>query len=111
LIVTAVLSVEQTGDVKTITHFDEAQNKVFVERIQDTDWYIDRAKRMSEQWNSDDRKKHEMYYAGSIPSIVVEKFCNDNRITFREFMVNPEHVKRLLNDPDYSALRIWKGRV
>lgn len=51
------------------------------------------------------------YYAGSIPAIVAEAYCNKIGIKFEEFLNNPVHIKNLLNDPDYSAFRIWKGQV
>jgi hypothetical protein len=106
-----IVQSEIEGDITTVLHYDEGQEKFHVERIQDTEVYVEQARVASEYWNSDARKGHEMYYAGSIPNIVVEKFCNEERITFRDFITNPEHCRRLLNNPDYSYLRVWKGKV
>ena len=32
-------------------------------------------------------------------------------ITHHEFMANPVHIRRMLNDPDLQGFRIWEGRV
>lgn len=53
----------------------------------------------------------EMKHAARIPTIVVEKYCNDHDISFHEFMANREHIRRVLNDPSLSAFRIWRGQV
>lgn len=53
----------------------------------------------------------EFRHAACIPAVIIEKYCNDHGIDFREFMSNQEHGKRLLNDPDNSLFRIWPGRV
>lgn len=53
----------------------------------------------------------EMRHAASIPFVMVEKYCNDNGILFSEFMGNPEHIKRVCNDPAMAHFRIWKGRL
>lgn len=50
-------------------------------------------------------------WAASFPPVIVENYCNRNRITFAEWMQNPDHVKAMLNDPALSAFRPWKGRV
>ena len=54
---------------------------------------------------------NDMKLAAEFPFVIVEKYCNDNGITFREFMGSEAHKKRLLNDPDLSYFRIWKGRI
>lgn len=46
-----------------------------------------------------------------VPGIVIEKWLNDHGITFAEFMRSKEVRARMLNDPDLSAFRVWKGRV
>ena len=106
-----LLNREVSGDMVTSTFFDEMAGKVFVKREQDTTPYVERAQALSEYWNSDARRNHEMYYAGTIPNVVVEKYCTDKGITFREFMMNPVHHRRILNDPDFAKLRVWKGQL
>jgi len=53
----------------------------------------------------------DMKHAARIPAVIVEKYCNDNGITYRDFMNGREHIRRMLNDPSLSYFRIWKGAV
>lgn len=48
---------------------------------------------------------------GVIPAIIQQKYMNEAGITFAEFMRNPDHHKRLLNDPALKDFRIYPGRV
>ena len=53
----------------------------------------------------------EMKHAARIPLIVVDKYCNDHGIEFREFIGNKAHVRAMCNDPALSGFRVWPGRV
>ncbi len=53
----------------------------------------------------------EMRHAAKIPFVIVEKYLNDNNLTFSEFMSDKTHAKRMLSDPDLAMFRIWKGQV
>lgn len=53
----------------------------------------------------------DMRLAASIPFFVIEKYCHDNGITFEEYNKDKTHWKRVLNSPDNSMFRIWKGQV
>lgn len=53
----------------------------------------------------------EMKHAAKIPKAVIENYIARTGITFHEFMVDEKHIKAMLNDPDLSGFRIWKGRV
>ena len=53
----------------------------------------------------------DMKHAGFIPDVFIEKYCNDNGVTFHEFMANREHIRRVINDPALAAFRVWPGRV
>ena len=53
----------------------------------------------------------DMKLAGSIPNILIEDYCNRMGITYEEWSQNPEHIRRVVNDPALSHFRIWKGRV
>lgn len=52
----------------------------------------------------------EMRLAASIPVVFVEKYLNDNGITYAEFAQDPAHKVRLLNNPDLAHFRVWEGR-
>jgi hypothetical protein len=46
-----------------------------------------------------------------IPDFIIQQYCDTNGVTWAEFMRNPEHATRMLNDPALSAFRIHRGRV
>jgi len=50
-------------------------------------------------------------FAGRIPDVMVEKYCNDNNITFSEFIQNKDHIRRVMNDPAMAHFRIWRGSL
>ncbi|MNO09311.1 hypothetical protein D3C81_2323950 [compost metagenome] len=52
-----------------------------------------------------------MKHAASIPFVIIEDYCNKHEITFHECIANKEHMRRMLNDPDLAAFRVWKGKV
>lgn len=53
----------------------------------------------------------DMRLAARVPYAVVEKYCNDKGISFREFSGSEAHKVAFLNNPDYRNLRVWEGRV
>lgn len=53
----------------------------------------------------------DMKLAASIPFVMVEKYLNDNRITFQEFCNDSAHQKRLITDPALKHFRVWNGAL
>lgn len=53
----------------------------------------------------------EFRHAANVPGIVIEQYCQSNGIRFDEFMGDPAHIRRLLNDPDLAGFRIWTGKI
>lgn len=53
----------------------------------------------------------EMRHAARFPKVVVENYCARHGITLHEWMIDPVHVGRMLNDPDLAAFRIWEGKA
>lgn len=53
----------------------------------------------------------DIRHAASVPGIVIEQYCKTHGISFSEFVGDPVHIRRMLNDPDLSGFRIWQGRV
>lgn len=64
-----------------------------------------------ERHNSGDHGSKDFKFAGSYPTIVVEHYCTQNGILMSEFLQNPAHQKRLLEDKSLSHFRIWKGKL
>jgi hypothetical protein len=46
-----------------------------------------------------------------IPGVVIEAWCNQQRIAFDDFTRDEAIRRRFLNDPDLAAFRVYKGRV
>ena len=57
------------------------------------------------------RQSGDFRKAADLPMVIVQQYCNENGITFAEWAANPEHVKRMLNDPALKAFRVWPGKV
>lgn len=52
-----------------------------------------------------------MRVLAEVPAIIVQQYMNDHGVSYAEFIRNPEHAQRMLNDPALSAFRIHRGRV
>lgn len=94
------------GVVQTRMH--EEDGKTIFERVQDCTPIAERAKALH---NEGVQGSWEMRHAAKLPYVLVERYCNDNGITFHEFCNGEEHIRRMLNDPSLSHFRIWKGAV
>lgn len=53
----------------------------------------------------------DMKLAASLPFVMVEKYCNDHRLTLNEFLTDRSHVRSMLNDPALAHFRVWPGKV
>lgn len=53
----------------------------------------------------------KMKLAARLDPIIVEKYINDNGITWAEFLGNNEHARRMCNDPALAAFRVWQGAL
>ena len=83
-------------------------NTTIFESVQDCTPILEHAKALHNQgFHGSKETKH----AASIPLVLVEKYCNNKGITFSEFVSSQSHRKSILNDPDLSSFRIWKGKV
>lgn len=94
--------------IDTIIHVDDGN--FAIERKQDTQPVLDQITDIKSQTNGIS-KTGDLYHVARIPSIVIEKYCNERGITFHDFVVDDSHVTALLNDSTYKHLRIWEGRA
>lgn len=46
-----------------------------------------------------------------IPDIIIQQYCNEQGVSYAEFMRNPDHANRMINDPALSGFRVSRGRV
>lgn len=99
--------IETVPGVKTVIHVGN-DGALTTGTVQDCTPIAEQMKAMH---NAGEFGSSEMKYCGRIPNVFVEKYCNDNGISFSEFMGNREHIRRLINDPALAAFRVWKGAV
>lgn len=93
-------------DLDTKFHFHDGN--MTVQRTQDCTPIAEHTKALH---NAGMHGGSEMKHAAKIPFVIVEDYCNKHNITFHECIANKEHMRRMLNDPDLSVFRIWKGKV
>jgi hypothetical protein len=89
----------------------EEDGKTVFKREQDCDPILQYCADMRAMGAGDRRYGADGYFAGQIPKVEVEKYMNKYGISFREFVGDPVHVQRYLNDPDHKLLRIWTGEL
>ena len=53
----------------------------------------------------------DLPHLAEFPAEIVEKYIADNGITFHEWMNNPAHARRMLNDPALAYFRIDRRNV
>lgn len=97
-----------SGVIDLRTKIVEQDGKLFVGRSQDCTPIAEYATR---QHNAGAFGTSEMKHAARLPNIIVEKYLNDNGVTFEQFMADPAHIKRIVEDPANAAFRIWKGKL
>lgn len=99
------------SEVITTTHYDEAEDRLTIVSTQDVEPFIEFAKANAENANAKFAPSRDIRHAGVIPLVVLEAWLKQRGMTFHEFMTDKTATKKLLNDPELSKLRVWKGRV
>lgn len=82
--------------------------EAFLQRTQDCTPIAERAQALHREGR---HGTSEVKHAASIPNILIEKYCQDNGISYREWIGDQSHIRRMLDDPALAAFRIWKGKV
>lgn len=90
------------------TRFLVADDKIAIQRVQDCTEIMESAKRLQAEG---EHGSSELRHVARVPVVIVERYCNDNKITFAEFIRDQKHMSRLLNDPDLSYFRVSPEKV
>jgi hypothetical protein len=53
----------------------------------------------------------EMRYYGEVTPLMLQTYCDKTGVSWDEAFQNPVHFRRILNNPENSAMRVWKGRL
>lgn len=97
------------SDIKTFFKHDSSEDKDIIYREQDCEPIVKEVKAIKEV--SDGRGKTSLgYFVGRLPAIIVEQYCNENNVSFQDFINDDTHVKRILNNPDFKKFRVWEGK-
>ena len=95
------------GGVKTVIQL-ESDGSLTTGTVQDCTAIAEHCKAMHNEGHTGSK---DMRLAAKLPEVLVEKYCNDNGITFRDFLRDPAHARRMVQDPANDAFRIWKGAL
>lgn len=101
------------SDVKTITRYDEAEDKLIIERVQDVEPYLEQNKR---EYNSVPHKQRNKYKGefvkvASIPNVIIEQWMKEGINIFDPSPEMQKKIKEKLNSSEYQYLRTRPGRV
>lgn len=88
-------------------HLD-GQGTITFESRQDAEPILENAKRLHLEGK---HGSNEFRHAARFPRVLIDKYCNDNGITFEMWMKDKAHIRRMLTDPDLKYFRVWGGQV
>ena len=64
-----------------------------------------------ENHNAGNFGNKDMRYYGEVTPQMLLTYCDKTGVRFDEAMQNPAHFRRILNDPENSDMRVYKGRI
>jgi hypothetical protein len=90
------------------TSFAEHDGRLFIAQTQDCTPIAEHAKALQ---SAGMHGSSEMRHAATIPDVILNKYMNENGVSYAELMRDPVHIKRICNDPDNKMFRIWPGKL
>lgn len=103
--------VDVVDGVATYADYEEKEDKLIIERVQDVEPIIEANKRAFNDAPETGRYSGDMHHVAQIPMVVIEDYCKKKGLDFHTFMADKKEWKRFLNDPDHRAFRTRPGRV
>lgn len=79
--------------------------------VEHTEWFPGLLDAVKYLHNTRQFGHKDMPVLAHVPGVVIEDWCQKQRVSFDEFTRSDELRKRFLNDPDNSLFRVWKGRA
>lgn len=90
-------------------HYDESEDKLHIERVQDVQPILEANKRA---YNDAGSFKSEIFNKkAEIPLVILLQWCQARGITYHEFMADENLLKTFLNDPDNKFCLTRPGKV
>lgn len=53
----------------------------------------------------------DFVYYGEVTPMMLQKYCDKTGVRWDVAMQEPVHFRRILNDPENSDMRVYKGRI
>lgn len=97
------------SEIQTKLHHDTLTDVTTIERTQDVSGIIQDV--ADKRQHFDGFKSESMNFVGTIPGIIVEQYLKAKGISYQEFIGDKIHIRRILNDPDYSKFKVFEGRI
>lgn len=94
-------------NVRTDVLWDEVLGVV----VKRTEWFPGLLDAVKHLHNTGQHGARDMRCLMHVPGVVIEEWCERQRIAFDEFSRSDELRRRFINDPDNAAFRVWKGRA
>lgn len=97
-----------TAQMNTGTHTASSlvDGKVVMNRFSDVEPALDLLSGMRQ---ITDGKGKQFWWIGEIPNVIVEKYLNENGVTYQDFLADSTHARRILQNPDYKKFRVFEG--
>jgi len=96
------------GQVDTKIHYDEADETITIERIQDCDAILASNRARENAFDHSSYLRHDMIPIATIPNIIIERWM---KLYGKDVLDDDKLVKRLLNDKDWRYLRTAPGCI
>lgn len=90
---------------------DIDNGKITMRRSQDVEPVLEDVKRRQSMGALKSSGPDGGWHLAEFPMAIIERYCNDAGVTFKEWMRNPDHVKRMLRDPALSGFRVHTGNA
>lgn len=95
--------------LSTKHHYDQLEDKLHIERVQDVQPILEANKRA---YNDAGSFKSEIFNKkAEIPLVVLLQWCQKRGISYHEFMNDDSILRRFLNDPDNRFCLTRPGKV
>ena len=91
------------------THIGVQEGQIVVARSQDVESIMEKSKALHNEGLHTTEMGDKL--AGYLPYVLIEKYIEQKGITFQSFMADKAHVRAMLNDPNLSHFRVWKGAI
>ncbi|MEW8193305.1 MAG: hypothetical protein AB2793_06325 [Candidatus Thiodiazotropha sp.] len=89
--------------------FQVEDDRLYIATVQDVEPILEKVK--AEKENHRESKTEALgVKAGTIPKVIILRYMQEMGVSYRDFLMDDVHVRRILMDPDFKRFRVWEGR-